>query len=378
MNHLKNILINIFYSLFRLLPVACKTGLIKIGDPDKNSPVLLTCNYHLTVHRVKKAVSGLDCYLLIANSRGINVWCAATGGLFTNHDIISILKTSGIEDLVMHRNVILPQLAATGIESATIYKKTGWKIFWGPVQVQDIPSYLSNNYIKSVQMRCVKFPLQHRIEMVASWAFPLSIISAILLMVISPAYMIPILSLIWGLSMIIFILFPLYSKWLNTSKSKLINFSRGGLQLIVWGLFVLGIILFSLFRATLDWGFIMRWSVISLMIILLISFDLMGSTPTFKSGFHEDRLLNIAIDEDKCQGIGSCVDVCPRDCYEMDIRRQVIVMSRGESCVQCAACIVQCPCDALYFKSPSSQIVTPDSVRKYKLNIVGKRMLKMD
>jgi CO dehydrogenase/acetyl-CoA synthase gamma subunit (corrinoid Fe-S protein) len=68
--------------------------------PDADSPVILTCNYHRTVEKVKRAIKGLDCYLLVANSRGINVWCSSTGGLFTNHDVISVLKTSGIEEIV--------------------------------------------------------------------------------------------------------------------------------------------------------------------------------------------------------------------------------------------------------------------------------------
>jgi len=85
-----------------------KTGLIRIGNPDRSSLVFLTCNYHLTLERVKRALEGIDCYLLVSNSRGVNVWCAATGGLFTNHDVVSVLKTSGIEELVDQRIVVLP------------------------------------------------------------------------------------------------------------------------------------------------------------------------------------------------------------------------------------------------------------------------------
>ena len=118
--------VNILETLLRVLPFSCKPGLLRIGNPGRNSPVLLTCNYHLTVERVKRALKGMDVYLLVANSRGINVWCAATGGLFTNHDVISALKTSGIEESVDHRDVILPQLAATGAESRTVQRKTGW------------------------------------------------------------------------------------------------------------------------------------------------------------------------------------------------------------------------------------------------------------
>ena len=116
MSFLKYLWLNILMTLLRVLPFPCQTGLIKIGNPGRNSPVFLTDNFRLTVARVIRAIKGLDAYLLVANSRGINVWCAATGGMLTNHDVISVLKTSGIEEQVDHRQIILPQLAATGIE----------------------------------------------------------------------------------------------------------------------------------------------------------------------------------------------------------------------------------------------------------------------
>jgi len=94
MNLLKYIWFNILMTLLRIMPFPCQTGLIKIGNPDRESPVLLTGNFCLTVARVKRAIKGIDAYLLVANSRGINVWCAATGGMLTNHDVISVLKTS--------------------------------------------------------------------------------------------------------------------------------------------------------------------------------------------------------------------------------------------------------------------------------------------
>jgi len=159
------ILINIFETLLRFIPIPCKTGIIRIGKPNRNSPVFLTGNFHLTVARVKRALKGLDAYLLVANSRGINVWCAATGGLFTNHDVISVLKVSGIEKLVDHRKVILPQLAGTGVEAITIKKKTGWNVIWGPVYASDIPEFLGKNLKKNVSMRKTKFDFSQRIEM---------------------------------------------------------------------------------------------------------------------------------------------------------------------------------------------------------------------
>jgi len=172
MNIFNYIIINIIETLLRMFPFPCKPGLIKIGNSNQNSPVFLTCNFHLTVERVKRALREIDCYLLIANSKGINVWCAATEGHFTNHDVVSILKTTGIEKLVSHRKVILPQLAASGIEAKTIQKKTEWEIIWGPVYAKDIPLFIDNNLQKTSTMREVEFPWMQRIEIAIVWAFP--------------------------------------------------------------------------------------------------------------------------------------------------------------------------------------------------------------
>jgi len=165
MRPLNYIVVNIVETLLRVFPFPCKTGLMRIGNPDRNAPVLLTGNYHLTVDRVKRAWKGLDAYLLVANSRGINVWCAATGGLLTHHDVISVLKTSGIEELVDHRHVVLPQLAATGVEAKVVQKKTGWRVIWGPADAKDVPAFIENKFEKTATMREVKFPWTQRVEM---------------------------------------------------------------------------------------------------------------------------------------------------------------------------------------------------------------------
>ena len=124
MTRLAALRIGVVQTLLRMLPFPTRTGLLAIGSPGRHSPVLLTGNFALTVQRVRRALDGIDAYLLVANSRGINVWCAATGGLLTNHDVVSVIKTSGIDDLVDHREVILPQLAATGIEGRSVRART--------------------------------------------------------------------------------------------------------------------------------------------------------------------------------------------------------------------------------------------------------------
>jgi len=100
----------------------------------------------------------------------------------------------------------------------------------------------------------------------------------------------------------------------------------------------------------------------------------MGSTPLYKSSLHEDRLLRVILDRKKCKGIGICEQVCPRNCFKVDKSRQITTIPGAPRCIQCGACIIQCPFDALYFKSPKGDIISPDIIRKFKLNLMGKRI----
>ena len=383
MNKFAYIIINIIETLLRSFPLPCKTGVVKIGNPDENSPVFLTCNYHLTVERVKKALKKMDCFLLITNSNGYNVWCGSTGGHLTNHDVISILKTSGVEQLVSHRRVVLPQLAATGIEARVIKEKTGWEVIWGPVYAKDIPAFVENKYIKTQEMRGVIFPLVQRIEMATMWAFPFSVIIAIITFLFFRSLFLPLTSLVLLLPFFIFGFFPFYSRWLNPKKkgtrfSKytiVFNFSR--VPLLLWGIFLFGLILYSLRLNIFTWSFFLQWGFISFVIVFVISLDLAGSTPIYKSGLHEDRFLKVILDEKKCKGAGFCEQVCPKNCYKVDRKRHRATMPMAEKCVQCGACIVQCPFDALYFKTPKGDIITVESIRTFKLNLIGKRSIKL-
>ena len=382
MKGLGYLFINLVGTLLRAFPLPCKTGCIPVGNPGPDSPVFLTCNYSLTVERVKRALRGLDAYLLVANSRGINVWCAATGGLLTNHDVISVLKTSGIEGRVNHRNVILPQLAATGIERKTIHRKTGWRIVWGPVYAADIPAFLQSQLRKTTEMSQVRFPLGQRLEMAIMWAFPFSLIAVPVTLLFWPSFSLLLAGLIWLVSLATYLLFPFYSRWLDPHKKGtrisrytiVFDFSKS--TAIVWAFVLALLVLITLATKSYNWEFVWRWGFASLVIALLINMDLMGSTPIYKSGLHEDRFLKVTLDESKCRGAGFCEQVCPRNCFIVDKSRHLATIPGAERCVQCGACIVQCPFDALYFKAPSGQILPPETIRKFKLNLMGKRLAK--
>lgn len=372
--------INVWLTLLRVLPFPCRTGLVRIGHPGRNAPVLLTGNYRLTVVRVKHALRGVDAWLLVANSRGVNVWCAATGGLLSHHDVVSVVKTSGIGARVDHRELTLPQLAATGIEERLVHERTGWRVRWGPVEAAAIPAWLARGGQKTPAMRRVTFPWPRRLELAVAWAFPISLL-ALPLWPLWPQGVLPLMMLVWGLSLSMFLSFPLYERRLRTQAPALgwvfFNFGPGGVLLIFWGLFLSGLLLYALIVGETSWPFFARWTLGSLLVILILGLDLTGSTPTYKSGLHADRRLRIGLDEARCKGAGRCEAVCPASVFVVDRRRHLASLPGIERCVQCGACIVQCPCDALCFQAPDGRVVTPETIRRFKLNLLGRRMIEV-
>jgi NAD-dependent dihydropyrimidine dehydrogenase PreA subunit len=139
---------------------------------------------------------------------------------------------------------------------------------------------------------------------------------------------------------------------------------------------MIGLVGYLAMAGDLSWALTFRWGLSSLVIILVLSLDLTGSTPVYKSGLHEDRLLRITLDPVRCKGAGFCEAVCPTNVFEIDEERRLAMLPGVADCVQCGACIVQCPFDALYFQSPKGDVITPQTVRKFKLNLLGKRLVK--
>ncbi len=340
----------------------------------------MTCNYHLTVLRVKRVLEGMEAFLLVANSRGINVWCASAGGHLTNHEVISVLKTSGIENLVSHKKIILPQLAATGVEAKVIKQKTGWRVIWGPVNAQDIPHFLKNKLKKTKVMSRVAFPWTQRLEMAVAWAFFLSGILSLVMIFFWPKSVLTLILLVWGLSFIIFLSFPLYSRFMSSEGKKVSTlFSKIGrmsFQLLLWIGIVIALFAYSILAKDFSLAVVLRWSVISFVVIFILSFDLTGSTPTFRGGLLAEKQLEVVLNKEGCKGAGFCEKVCPQNCFEVDKMEHTASMINRERCIQCGACIVQCPFDALCFESSEGEKIPPETIRRFKLNLLGSRLKK--
>ena len=166
---LRTLLLDLWLLFFRIIPPYPKvrTGLYAVGNPTLHSPVLVTGNFDLTVRRLAKAIEGqVDAWVLVADSAGINIWCAAGGGYFTAEKVIAAVKSSHLEEIVRHHALILPQLCANGVDGWRIRKETGWGVHWGPAKARDIPAYLAAKHKKTDAMRWVRFPLKDRLEMV--------------------------------------------------------------------------------------------------------------------------------------------------------------------------------------------------------------------
>lgn len=168
---LRTVLLDLWAVFFRLIPPYphFEPGVYQLGSPDRSSPLLVTGNFDLTVRRLAAALDGrLDAWVLVVDSGGINVWCAAGGGFLTAEGIIGALHASGLEGALDHHALVLPQLCANGVDGWRIRRATRWGVHWGPVRAVDLPAYLQAGRKKTDAMRWVRFPVRDRFEMMAA------------------------------------------------------------------------------------------------------------------------------------------------------------------------------------------------------------------
>ncbi len=138
-------------------------GLYAVGSPNGNSPVLVSANYKLTFDSLRKELAGLHVWLLILDTKGVNVWCAAGKGTFGTKELLKRIDAVSLSKVVTHRTLILPQLGATGVAAHEIAKESGFHVVYGPVRACDIKAFLAAEMKATPQMREVKFTIADRI-----------------------------------------------------------------------------------------------------------------------------------------------------------------------------------------------------------------------
>jgi len=137
-------------------------GLYRLGNPTRDSPVFVSANYTLSFDALRSALVGRDAWILVIDTKGINVWCAAGKGTFGTGELIRRIAVTGLADVVAHRRIILPQLGAPGVCAHDVARYSGFSIEYGPVRAADLPAYLAT-HTATTEMRTVRFTLADRL-----------------------------------------------------------------------------------------------------------------------------------------------------------------------------------------------------------------------
>jgi NAD-dependent dihydropyrimidine dehydrogenase PreA subunit len=320
---------------------------------------LVTCNFHTTVRRLTRLLerAGVDAWLLVADSKGVNVWCAACGDEFDTHAVVSAVKTSGVEDRVDHRRLILPPLAAAGVRTDELRSLTGWSTRWGPVRADDLPRFLTRSCHRDEGMRRVGYGWRERLDTALGCLFPFYLLGALGVLLFSRALLAS--YLVVGAAS--FALFMLACPWLpgqrGLTKALLLDVLLA-VPLLASELLSPG---GSPIRAELG---------IAMVMLLLYGSELGGLTPTLPSdldpflarlgigavgnvalaGTVRTELLNgyreLRYRRNLCDGCRRCFELCPQGVWEMDSEQRAVLARRRE-CTACRACLVQCRTEAV-------------------------------
>jgi NAD-dependent dihydropyrimidine dehydrogenase PreA subunit len=270
--------------------------------------------------------------------------------------VVTALKTSGIAELVKHRRVILPQLAATGVTALEVFRRCRWKVAFGPVSASDLPEYLATGE-KTDAMRRVRFSLRDRLEMASMWGAPAALIAGGIALWFRPGWTLPLLALIAAMSIAVF---TAYDRLGVARRSVLIGSSTALalLATLLGGGGSPALVAAALLPAALG---------------LLLTFDYAGSTPLEGGSHFEQRNWSITLDPERCEGVYRCWEVCPEACFEKREADRKVELVHDDRCVRCGACVVQCPKDALFFQDDEGVRIEPAVIRKFKLNLLGQR-----
>jgi len=141
-------------------------GLYKVGNPDKHSDVLVSANYKLSFDTLRKNLDSLNIWILVIDTKGVNVWCAAGKGSFGTDNVVKSIKKLSLNLIVENRNIILPQLSASGVSAYKVKEQTGFKTIFGPIQAKDIKSFIEAGYKATPKMRKVTFPMKERAKLI--------------------------------------------------------------------------------------------------------------------------------------------------------------------------------------------------------------------
>ncbi len=221
-----------------------RPGLYAVGIPDDNSPVLATANYKLTFDKLRKELGGLNVWILVLDTKGINVWCAAGKGTFGTKELVERIISINLNSVVSHKKIILPQLGAVGVAAHKIKSFTKFEVVYGPVRASDIRKFIADNFVKTYEMRRVNFYLIDRLAVIGiEFVTGLKWLAVILLLIIGLNVLTGRFTLdkiimdivpFFGAILTATVLFPALLPWLPFRAFSLKGFILGG----IWAVFI--------------------------------------------------------------------------------------------------------------------------------------------
>ncbi|MEI6602291.1 MAG: mercury methylation corrinoid protein HgcA [Clostridia bacterium] len=149
-------------------------GVYGLGTPDAASPVLVTANYKMSFDALRKELVGVHAWILVLDTHGINVWCAAGKGTFGTAELLRRVADTNLAQLVTHRTLVLPQLGAPGVSAHEVAKQSGFRVVYGPVRAKDVKAFLDAGMQATAEMRRVHFTVYDRLVLT-----PIELVGAI-------------------------------------------------------------------------------------------------------------------------------------------------------------------------------------------------------
>lgn len=194
-------------------------GLYSLGNPTADSPIFVTANYSLSFDTLRSSLKGIDGYILVLDTQGVNVWCAAGKGTFGTDELVKRIEATRLHEVVNHRVLILPQLGAPGVAAHEVKKHAHFKVEYGPVRAEDLPEYLKMHKA-TPEMRRVHFTLKDRLVLIPV-EFVAVLIPLLILIVMGSKGAIA--ALLTGT-----VLFPILLPWIPTHNFSTKGFMLGG------------------------------------------------------------------------------------------------------------------------------------------------------
>jgi len=269
-------------------------GLYAVGHPTARDPVLVTANYKMSYDLVRRELGGRNVWILVLQTFGINVWCAAGKGTFGTDELIARIGNTRLAQVVGHRTLVLPLLGAPGVSAGEVRARTGFEVRFAAIRAADLPRYLDGDLESTPAMRELTFTLRERlvlipIELVLAlkgslWVLPLIALAAGWRDgTFAPTAALPAITAYLGAVVAGTIVTPLALPWLPTRSFAV----KGAIIGVLWAL---------LFLAVTGWRGAAATATLLLVsaVSAFFALNFTGSTPfTSRSGVKKEMRLSM-------------------------------------------------------------------------------------